>query len=382
MVFFRQIRTYIICFILFGVWSTWQNFRYRLILKIYSVSLIIAVFCVYVISIFLIQFTHQSKLATIVGNTSFFVIMALQFVISFESIVKSKVQVQLVQKFSVVDQLFRLKFRQDFPYSEESTKLCVLSAILVSIIFTIKISIWIYTRFYNSILNYYFCSMYSSWITRLRLLQVLFFVYLLQNRLKLVNEKLLDIRMYGRISTYDELLQLKYIYGNLHDINELINMTFGTSLLIIVTQNFVDFTSNCYWIFLIIESSSLKIDVLIICIILLIPNAIILGTLCFYCSTCFQQVLLLNAFYDISNIWCNIILLQCCLVEANLHRLRIDRENYTLRNLVREFAMQIHHGHFYTSANGFFDIDLNLLGSVCFYRIFYIWWIYWIFQIS
>lgn len=99
---------------------------------------------------------------------------------------------------------------------------------------------------------------------RLRCVQVLFFVYLLRSRLIHVNDKVKEILtvqnahtadgnvMYdaknivfildtanSKYSTYDRLLNLKQIYGELYEICELINVTFGWSLLAVVTQCFV-----------------------------------------------------------------------------------------------------------------------------------------------
>lgn len=51
-------------------------------------------------------------------------------------------------------------------------------------------------------------------------------------------------------------------------------------------------------------------------------------------------------------------------VEKNLLRILFDAENETQNSLVREFSMQVHHEQFLLSANGFFSINLNLLGSV------------------
>lgn len=104
--------------------------------------------------------------------------------------------------------------------------------------------------------SFFFHTTYSSLIIRFRIMQAAFFVYLLQNRLKMF------------------------------EICELINSAFEFSLLGIVTQNFVDLTSNTYWVFL-ARNNPIK------CFLFLgisIPNLTVLGMLCFYCSSCFQEV--------------------------------------------------------------------------------------------
>lgn len=52
------------------------------------------------------------------------------------------------------------------------------------------------------------------------------------------------------------------------------------------------------------------------------------------------------------------------LVESNLHRIPFDKENMTQNDFIRLFSMQVHHEIFCISANGLFNIDLSLLGSV------------------
>lgn len=53
------------------------------------------------------------------------------------------------------------------------------------------------------------------------------------------------------------------------------------------------------------------------------------------------------------------------MVEINLHRIPFATSNNQPQiDLVREFSMQVHHNRFLISANGFFNIDYHLLGSV------------------
>lgn len=52
-------------------------------------------------------------------------------------------------------------------------------------------------------------------------------------------------------------------------------------------------------------------------------------------------------------------------IEENLHRISLNKDEMRENNLIREFSLQVHHERFFISANGYFHIDLNLLGSVC-----------------
>lgn len=61
---------------------------------------------------------------------------------------------------------------------------------------------------------------------------------------------------------------------------------------------------------------------------------------------------------------CGILSLWARLIERNLHRIPFDRKNWALNNLACEFSAQIQLDPFFISPNGFFNINLNLLGSV------------------
>lgn len=55
------------------------------------------------------------------------------------------------------------------------------------------------------------------------------------------------------------------------------------------------------------------------------------------------------------------------MIETNLHRITVGRDYEDLYDLIREFSMQAHHERFNIKANGFFNINLNILGSVCYF---------------
>lgn len=47
-----------------------------------------------------------------------------------------------------------------------------------------------------------------------------------------------------------------------------------------------------------------------------------------------------------------------------LHRITRDKENEPQNDLIREFSLQVIHEPITITANGFFNIDFDLLGSV------------------
>lgn len=47
-----------------------------------------------------------------------------------------------------------------------------------------------------------------------------------------------------------------------------------------------------------------------------------------------------------------------------LHRITRDKENEPQNDLIREFSLQVIHEQIAITANGFFNIDYDLLGAV------------------
>lgn len=141
--------------------------------------------------------------------------------------------------------------------------------------------------------------MYSYLVICLRSIQVIFFVCLLRSRLILIIQELKDIQCalnsmqsnelnlsypLRRFSIIDRLLNMKRIYGELYESCEQISEAFGLSLLIISTQAFFEFTLNFYWGYMCL------LDIGDLITYLLEPEAILVGILAFYCSSCVQYV--------------------------------------------------------------------------------------------
>lgn len=59
--------------------------------------------------------------------------------------------------------------------------------------------------------------------------------------------------------------------------------------------------------------------------------------------------------------------LQAREIERNLHRILpgTNQDVQCQRDLIHEFALQVQHQPFLISPNGFFNLDLKLMGSVC-----------------
>lgn len=316
--FFDEMRGFIVVYLVFGLWPAWKNNKYKWLLIIYSFFSIILVFIIFVSAVFVNKILEYRSLSAAVDYSFFCSISITHFIIVLQSLIQRKFQMKLINKFTHVDRLFHTKLHVRISYRNERRILFLRFVLMLSTFIGIKTGLMIHLYAGNSLNSFWFHCLYSVWIARLRSVQVLCFVHLLRARLILVNDKIKEIlttrnlytgiandghsifntrnpvsildKSMPKFSIYDRLLNLKEIYGELYEICELINITYGWSLLAIITQCFIDFTSNSYWTFLALEQTPAIITTAIDSISLLIPVVIVLSLLAYYCSSCARYV--------------------------------------------------------------------------------------------
>lgn len=274
--FTSEIREFLIILSIFGLWPSGHTSKYRFFFAIYSIlSMLLAVF-ICISALFILRIFEDSTLSVAVAYS--FVLSGLfaHSVIIAQAFFYRNEQQRLVTKFAYVDELLQKKLRVNLSYDKEKRQILIRILAISFTLFAIKIAFFghLYLRnaFQLQALGFWLHCMYSVFIMRLRCLQVLVFVLLLRSRINILNTKVKEILMtHNRHlglsstrwtsasdgkeviflldvstkfhSTYDRLLYIKQIYGELYEICEWMNMTFGWSLLAIVTQCFVEFTS-------------------------------------------------------------------------------------------------------------------------------------------
>lgn len=305
MVFFKQVRNLTILFIVFGLWSTWKTKKSKWI-RAYSICSVYQELVIVSAVIYSYDIFNNDTLSATVENWMYLVISLTHLVVLIESLVTHDSQVKLIKKFSIVDHLISTKLKVKIPYRREKCETFARNFIFIWIIISLKGTISGYLHYLNKIFVAWYPALFSIWIMCLRTIQVTLYVYLLRCRLKLINNELKCIQSefgeetsndgntrrvtFTRYSVYNRIKTLKNIYSQLFDCCELVNETFGWSLLAIITQCFVDFTFNCYCSFLYLEKAEVDVSNLLICISLLLPVALLSSGLTFFCSTCYQQV--------------------------------------------------------------------------------------------
>lgn len=307
--FFKLFRNYIVFFIIFGLWSTWENSRYKWQLRVYSNLLIVTVLFAYLSAVFMNQFFESFSLATSIATTVFYTLLFAHLVIAIETSLKTKIQIILLKKLSLIDQLFKRNLNIYMQYPKQKQSLFLMNLLMVSIILSAKGGIFIYVYCQQETYNFFFSSMYSDWMMRLRSIQLIFFAYILQTRLSLINNELVNLKnecnsfspgssfvaienpnIKRRI--FCRIIALKQCYGELYGVCTLINTLFGYSLLAIITQHWIDFTANCYWLFQVYSFSNgtFENETLVISFFYVSPNIMILYALIYFCSSCSKQV--------------------------------------------------------------------------------------------
>lgn len=305
----NQLRTYILIFIFFNLWTSFEHFKYKRLLCVYSVFAFISTLLLFALSMYYTQFYSFTSLSNTVTNVIYTLIWMVHLLIVFESMLESNTQKQLIEKFNHIDELFRFNLNTKIAYHAEKSDLLLKNLLLSVCIVPIYIAITVYLFWQSQTFNTMYLSTFSFYIIRMRVSQTLLFVILLRNRLILINDKLKFISKVVRTPNNEALqpqrrlvsifscsslnfpksvalLSLKQIYQELHDICGLINSAFGSSLLGILTQNFVDLITNSYWAYLLRND----INNFFIFAGLLFPNLSVLAFFCFYCSSCYSEV--------------------------------------------------------------------------------------------
>lgn len=300
MEFRHQIQSFLLFFALFGLWTSYPSDKYHSFFRMCKVLSLATLLLIFVCAVFIDKLYEDSSLSNNLANCLFTSGFLIHTFIVTETMVNYSSQKQIIDKFASVDRLFKRDLRKMVPYHKEKHQLLSQSITITSIIFIPKMITTIYAHYIEVVYNFMMPSLYSECIASLRRYQMMFFVYLVRNRLILVIKELKCIAKVqikynaererrNREAIFHRLSTLKQIYTELHEIMELINNTYGRCLLVIVTINFVNFASDGYWL---LTSDSL--DYVIINTGFLVVPAILFGSFSFYGSSCYQCVRIIN----------------------------------------------------------------------------------------
>jgi hypothetical protein len=187
-------------------------------------------------------------------------------------------QFQIYEKFDEIDMHFQSQLHHSIDHP--AAKKMVYKKYGCLLLFMLVIQ-GILFSFNNKIsIRYWLVLTFCVLSLRFRCFQTLFYIDSMDLKLKLLCDKLNslivqnqndnyfekmekhpsfiqvnDYHEYGsKVSVFDQLVIMKQIYGKIWDVANLINDCFGWSLLTLITQNFIEFTCNGYWLFLALDN--------------------------------------------------------------------------------------------------------------------------------
>lgn len=256
--FFYEFLGFNVFFLIFGLWPVWPNNKYKWPLIIYSFFSIGFVLAIFVSAIFVKKVLEDNALSAAVSYSFLLSILVTHLIIVVQSLVQRRYQMKLIQKFAHVDRLFHTKLQAKILYHRERRTMLFRFAMMLLTFIGLKVVLMIHLYNIESLSSLWYHCLYSIWITRLRCVQVLCFISLLRDRLILMNDKIKEIlaarnsfvgfsndwrpisntwntvavfdQSMPKFSVYDRLINLKQIYGELYEICQLINVTYGWSV--------------------------------------------------------------------------------------------------------------------------------------------------------
>ncbi|XP_017092933.2 putative gustatory receptor 2a [Drosophila bipectinata] len=142
------------------------------------------------------------------------------------------------------------------------------------------------------------------------------------------------------------LSAVRIIYQRVWALVSLLNRGFGISMLLLVGNDFLAITSNCYWIFLRFRQSDASLGDILNILASALWSAPHLG-----------NVLILSLLCDRAT--------QCCTrLALGLHQVNVDLRNDIHNALITQFSLQLLHQRLHFSASGFFNVDCTLLYTI------------------
>lgn len=252
---------------------------------------------------------EETTLAAIVTYLLLLAVIVTHFIISVEALYTRHRQANVVNILAGIDFLIHQKLKTLVHRKKEAHSIWVKVIGILIIIASLDGCIF-YLRFTTQGTDnkIWWPVHYSIAAARFRCLQIVFYVILIRNRLNVINEKIDEFivsnclwtgvqqqeivffidNSFDKTMKYNRLLTLKRIYGKLHDVNKLLNETFGWSLLAIFTQIIMVTTCYGYWLFLSVDMNERELSIINICTIVRLMFVAIIIT--YYCSACSNVV--------------------------------------------------------------------------------------------
>lgn len=273
-----EVRVFRVFLMLFGLLPIWSKTKWKFVSLMYTLCILTSLIMISVSAFWINNMIDPklSSLSVIVSVLLFCGVVLANFITFIQVYSMRSYQEEMYEKFDQIASLFQNRLSTQIDYDHLRwkfyKKFLYLLLALIGTNLTQFIVILIFDKYFLYVLH----MLIPIILLRLRCLQNVFYVDLINyflctiiDNLKFIlnhNEGdgtlkfqylLVDYKYAWRNierSRYEQICILKEIYGKLWDISNLINDSFGWSLLAIITQSFIEFTTYGYWMFLSLEN--------------------------------------------------------------------------------------------------------------------------------
>lgn len=315
-VIFDISRSFVMFFFIFGFAPICKNRFWNFFVITYSLMIMALVCFILYLAIFLNNVIEDSALLYAVAYSFLLSISVTHLMLLLQAFCKRSSHLEIFNHFDSVDYLYQKKLYHHVLHHPEHRAIWIRFIILICIFLAVKVFLITHLHSRQLLSNFWLHCFFSVFMLRLATLQILLYVRLLKNRLKTMDEILVEIlidnsdyatadhasdnstvflikNLRNKDMILDRILYLKKVYKQLYEISIRINDVFGWSLLFLTTQCFIDFTSNIYWTFLALDQNIPDIASAVDKFFLLFPIVIIMSLMANECSTCNELVSLL-----------------------------------------------------------------------------------------
>lgn len=268
------------------------------LLELYSLFMILYdCFAFYYIFHIRQNFAGNSVFA-VVAALLVFVLIATHMAIVIQAYVSRKTQVNILQMIDDIDSVMIEKLHLKMvPRSIGKN----LAWELISIIALLLASYAHFFIYYSEGDDTFFLLTIIG-TTRMRCIQMLFYVGLLYERLERINDELKRIVMSTDNSQalyrnailendfYERLVVLKNLYGCIWDISNMLNECFGWSFVVVATEHFVETLSNGHVIFIAFVATDIPNSVALGAFFGCVPALFTFTMVCISCHLCTKKV--------------------------------------------------------------------------------------------
>lgn len=251
------------------------------------------------------QYYSSSSLNDIIGSLKTFMIIFTHCAVLMHSYTSRNTLVNILKMFDGIDSvMIKHLFIEMVPKSINKKLVWQLIAGITALFAS-------YANFFllmsNSVDIWLFLPVIA--ITRMRSIQISFYVGLLRDRLEKINDELFKIvqppdsdqSLYRKASleneNYERLQALKNLYGCIWDISNMLSDCFGWSFVIIATEQFVEMLCNAHLIFVVLASPDMPNSTVIYTFSEAFPFLFTFTMVCIDCHLCSKKVNIIKNIY-------------------------------------------------------------------------------------